>query len=191
MKLGEVTFWGIHGGRTGDADSLFLKKNCVAIGWAKMGDLSDLASDREAFKERMANAFPEKKPGAIPVNAGQLFRFVHEMNLGDMVVYPSKHDRQVHIGRVDGSYRYDPSTEPSYPNRRAVKWLQAVPRTKFSQGALHEIGSAMGLFLVKNYTDEFRAVLEGREAAVTPLAPGLFSSADIEGRLGIPGGENV
>jgi len=42
--------WGIHGGRTGDANTLF---------------------------------YPEKKAGAIPVNAGQLFRFVHEAKSGD------------------------------------------------------------------------------------------------------------
>ena len=29
----EPTIWGIHGGKTGDADSLFLKKSYVAIGW--------------------------------------------------------------------------------------------------------------------------------------------------------------
>jgi hypothetical protein len=29
MKDGTV--WGIHGGKTGDADNLFLKKSCVAI----------------------------------------------------------------------------------------------------------------------------------------------------------------
>ncbi len=170
MNVAEVNMWGIHGGRTGDADSLFLKKNCIAIGWANAGDLGTLAADREAFKARVAKAFPEKKPGAIPVNAGQLFRFVHEMKSGDIVVYPSKRDRQVHIGRVAGAYKYDPTTEPSYPNRRAVKWLQAVPRTKFSQGALYEIGSAMSLFLVKNFADEFRAALEGKETLVTPLA---------------------
>jgi len=32
-----------------------------------------------------------------------------------------------------------------------------VPRTRFSQGALYEIGSAMSLFQVKNYVDKFRA----------------------------------
>ena len=29
-KNTESNLWGIHGGKTGDADTLFLKKNCVA-----------------------------------------------------------------------------------------------------------------------------------------------------------------
>lgn len=170
MTTKETNLWGIHGGKTGDADTLFLKKNCVAVGWPKMGDLGSLKSDRDAFKARVVEVYPEKKPGAIPNNAGQLYRFVHEMKLGDIVVYPSKRDRQVHLGRVEGNYTYDPKTEPSYPHVRAVKWLRAVPRTQFSQGALYESGSAMSFFLVKNFADEFRAALEGKSAPVTPVA---------------------
>jgi restriction system protein len=159
---GEATFWGIHAGKTGDADTLFQRHNCVALGWARMGDLSLLPRDREAFKAKVAEAYPERKPGAIPNNAGQLFRFVHEMRVNDLVIYPSKRDKQLHFGRVLGPYRYDPSDEPAYPNRRIVEWIRAIPRTAVSQGALYEIGSAMSLFQVKNYAEEFRTALEGR-----------------------------
>ncbi len=170
MKSADANIWGIHGGKTGDADTLFLKNGRVAVGWSKMGDLAALRPERDAFKARVAEVYPEKKPGAIPNNAGQLFRFVHEMKPGDIVVYPSKRDRQVHLGQVEGGYTYDPKTEPGYPNVRAVKWLQSAPRTQFSQGALYEIGSAMSLFLVKNYAEEFRAALEGKGAPATPVS---------------------
>src|SRR6202789_410383 len=40
--------------------------------------------------------------------------------------YPSKFDREVHFGRIEGEYFYDPQGSPSYPNRRAVKWLKSV-----------------------------------------------------------------
>ena len=77
--------WGIHGGRTGDADTLFLKNNCIALGWHKVGDLSKLAANREAFKAEIADKYSEKKAGAVPVNAGQLFRFVHEAKIGGAI----------------------------------------------------------------------------------------------------------
>ena len=162
----EATIWGIHGGKTGDADSLFLKKNCVAIGWAKIGDLSKIPPDRPSFKATVAKTFPDAKPGAIPTNAGQLFRFVHEMQVGDLVVYPSKQDRKIHIGRIEGGYGYNPSLEEGYPNIRPVKWLKALPRTHFTQGALYESGSAMSLFQVTTYADEFRAAVEGKLAPI-------------------------
>ena len=110
----EVTVWGIHAGETGDADSLFLSHNVVALGWHQMGDLGLIQPDRDHFKSKIASCFPTMKPGAIPVNAGQLFRFVHRMSVGDYVAYPSKIDKRIHIGRVEGNYEHDVSEEPSY-----------------------------------------------------------------------------
>lgn len=107
----EITVWGIHGGKTGDADSLFLQHNCVALGWPEMGDLSNLQSDREAFKKRVAEVYPTWRQGTKINSASQLFRFLHEMKTGDLVCYPSKADRHIHIGRVTGPYRYDSSCE--------------------------------------------------------------------------------
>lgn len=162
MAAKEITVWGIHGGRTGDTDHLFLRKNFIALGWPKMGDLSLLKPDRDAYKACMAQACPEGKPGAVPVNAGQLFRFIHELKVGEIVVYPSRRDKLIHIGKVEGEYRYNPAIEPEYPNARPVKWLKALPRTSFTQGALYEIGAAMSFFQVKTYADEYLAALEGR-----------------------------
>lgn len=167
MATKDVIVWGIHAGKTGDADHLFLKKGFIAMGWHDMGDLGALKPDRDAFKVKVAQTYPDKKPGAIPNNAGQLYRFVHEMKAGDVVVYPSQRDRQVHVGRVEGPYQYNPNLDSHYPNLRSVKWLHAIPRTKFSQGALFEIGSAMTLFQVKNYADEFTAALEGQTITTT------------------------
>jgi restriction system protein len=162
--MGEIIVWGIHAGRTGDADTLFLKKKCIGIGWATVEDLSKISPDREAFKAKVAEAYPEKKRGAIPNNAGQLFRFVHEMKLGDIILYPSKRDRMIHIGKVVGAYSYNPSLSEGYPNIREVDWLKALPRTHFTQGALYEIGSAMSLFQVKTYSEEFLSALTSKES---------------------------
>ena len=163
--MADVTIWGIHAGRTGSADSLFLKHGVVALGWDKMGDLKVLPPTREAFKQRYSAAYPDAKPGALATVSGIPFRFLHEMKIGDLVVYPSKQDKMVHIGQVTGHYEYDTSVEAGYPQRRNVSWLKHVPRLNFSQGALYEIGSALSMFQIKNYADEFRAVVEGSPVA--------------------------
>lgn len=162
MANKEITVWGIHAGRFSEADGLFLKKNVIAIGWSKMGDLSAIKPEREMYKSKVMEAYPETKPGAIPLAAGQPFRFAHEMKVGDVVVYPSKNDRQIHIGVVQGEYKFNPSLDAEYPHTRSVKWEKAFPRTSFTQGALYEIGSAMSLFQVKTYVDEYLAALEGK-----------------------------
>lgn len=160
MANTDVTIWGIHAGRTGDADTLFLQKNRIALGWHEVGNLSEIAPEREAFKKKIANVYPAMTPGARINSASQLYRFMHEMKAGDLVCYPSKADRHIHIGRVVGPYNYDPTAAPSYPQQRSMEWHKSVPRTNFSQGALYEIGSALSLFQLKNYADEFRAALD-------------------------------
>ena len=109
----EHQMWGIHGGRTGDADTLFLQGGCIALGWHAVGDLSKLPPNREGFKNRVAEVFPTMKQGAVPVSAGQLYRFVYEAKIGDTVVYPSKSDRHIHIGRIEGDYEYSPKEDPA------------------------------------------------------------------------------
>lgn len=132
----------------------------IAIGWPDVGDLSKITANRSSFKEAVAEAYPEKKPGAIPIDAGTLFKFAAEMRKNDLVVYPSKSDRMVNLGLVDGDYFYN-KDQADFPNRRKIKWIQHIPRTEFSQTALHEIGSFVTLFAIKNNTEEFIAAFEG------------------------------
>ena len=117
----------------GDAGGIFLKKNQVALGWEAMGDLGTLATTRDAFKEKLIEAYPDRKPGYYPMATGQLFRFVHEIKAGDLIVYPSKRDKRVYVGEVTGPYLHVEKGSDSYPHRRAVKWLKEFPRTKFTQ----------------------------------------------------------
>ena len=151
----EKRIWGIH---TQD-DNLFLKNDVIAIGWSDMGDLGNIDASRDAFKEKYTQIYPDAKEGSIATGAGMLYRFCHEIQVGDYVVFPSKSNREVNIGVVESEYIYD-SNQPEYVQTRKVKWLQHLPRMVFSQGALYEIGSAMSLFSVKNYADEFLSVLD-------------------------------
>jgi restriction system protein len=160
----EAPLWGIHI-RHGRGDEIFLQEKQLAIGWKEVGDLRKLAPTREAFKEKVAATYPGEKH--VTNSAGQLFRFVHEMKVGDLVAYRSKDERKVYIGTVSGDYRFEPSHIDLYPNRRAVKWSGSYPLTDFSQGALHELGSALTLFQIRNYAQEYRAALAG-EASTEP-----------------------
>jgi restriction system protein len=166
----EKTVWGIHGGRHGVADGLFLSKSVIAVGWREMGDVSGLAADRPAFRAAVEKTYPGRTPAQISASFGQIFRFVHELKIGDIVVYPSKIDRQIHIGEVTGKYQFRPDLDPSHPQTRTVKWIKHLARTAFSQGALYESGSALTFFQIKTYPEEFLAALEGKSAPEAPVS---------------------
>lgn len=155
MAVSNQTVWGIH---TMD-DSLFLNQHVIAIGWEEMGDLATISASHDAYKDKYIAVYPEVKKGSIATSAGMLFRFVHEAQEGDYVVFPSKVDRKINIGIIESAYFHD-DLATLYPNRRKVKWLKHIPRTAFSQGALHEVGSALSFFQVKNYADEYLKALD-------------------------------
>lgn len=154
------SIWGVHMDRT--VGTRPVDEGYVAIGWPRLGDLQPIGATREAFKEAIKRSYPDAKPGSIPVQAGVLYRFLHEVQDGHVVVYPSKNDRLVNIGRFAGAYQYDPEKHPEYPNIRPVEWLQQFPRDQFSQAALYEIGSFITLFSIRNHLEEFIAALEDR-----------------------------
>lgn len=164
--IAQPAVWGVHMGW--HVDNRPIDCGYVAIGWPNLGDLR-LYPDREAFKAALVKA-ADSNAGAVPVQAGVLFRFAHEMRAGDIVIYPSKHDRMVNIGRFTGVVTYLQGDADEYPNRRQVKWLGHYPRNDFSQAALNEIGSALTLFRVRRHASEFLAKVGLVSAEIAPAA---------------------
>ena len=151
----EKKIWGIH---TYD-EILFLKDDKMAIGWKEIGNLREIPANRDDFKKKYVQVYPDASKGAVATCAGMLYRFCHEVQIGDYVVYPSKSDRMINIGEITGDYEFVPDAH-EYVQQRNVKWLKHIPRTSFSQGALYGIGSALSFFAVKNYADEFLSALD-------------------------------
>lgn len=165
-----MVVWGIHMGR--HVATKPVEEGYIAIGWVKVGDLSLVAADRGAYKNKLAEVFPKDKHSAFPNWAGALYKFVHEMKIGDVVVYPSKVDRMVNIGRISGEYEYREGDSDNYPNCRKVKWLKSVARDEFSQAALNEIGSALTLFKVRNHYAEFLKCINEKVDSAAELEEG-------------------
>jgi restriction system protein len=149
--------WCVRAGPNAAADSIFLKKDQIAMSFEEVADdASRLPPVRAAFKEAFARSPHATRPNAIPISAGQLYRFVHEMRIGDHVIYPRKADRTLRWGEIVEPYVYDTEAAPEFAHRRGVRWLGRLPRDAFSQGALYELGSVLTLFEVKSFAEEFR-----------------------------------
>lgn len=159
--------WGIHNDQT-TLD--LVREGFVSIGWAELGDVRPLLDDREALKAKVAETYPSAKPGAIPIWTGVLMRFFAEISTGDYVVSPNKADRTLNFGIIDGEAYFDADADV-HPNRRPVRWIRTdVPRDTFSKSALHEIGSAVTLFRIKQHAQEFFQFLDSGEPASPDLS---------------------
>lgn len=159
--------WGIHMAR--ELGHRSIEDGFISIGWSRLGDATRIPASREAIKKEVLAAYPEAKPGAIPVWAGIIYRFLHAMKIGDGVVYPSKHDRMINLGVVVGECTYHPNAgEESLELQRKVQWLRALPREAFSQTVLNEVGSALTLFQVANNTESLLDAFQGRADDIAP-----------------------
>ncbi|RJK94756.1 restriction endonuclease [Vallicoccus soli] len=182
--------WGIHNDTLG---SELFEEGFVSIGWDALPDLRSIGLDRDRLKIALADAYPERKPGAFAVWAGILHRFGVEMAPGDLVVAPYKKESTINIGVVTGPYEFHAGAT-THRHRRKVEWKRTgLSRTMFSQAALYELGAFLTVFGIRKHDDEFRAALQAKtdtEAAVARAvvraAPGdaEFEAAVDEPRAG-------
>ncbi len=133
------------------------REGFICIGWTRIGNLA--AHDtREKMKAAMHRAFPDWSTGSVNSSYGQVFRFAHEMKVGDPVVYPVKGSREIMIGEITGPYKWAETdrelVENDYANTRPVKWLKTVPRIAFSDAALHSFGSFSSVSTSDEYLEE-------------------------------------
>ena len=94
------------GTKLGGVDSrwdLMKESNCVAVGWDKIGDLSNIEykkEDKEKIRAEIAEKYPES-PQQVGRSTQQLFNFVAAIEEGDLVI-PSDGQKIFGIGRVNG-----------------------------------------------------------------------------------------
>lgn len=145
------------------------QKSAVAIGWHEVGDLTGVTS-REQVLDRVRRAFPENTAMQNAMSAGQLYRFVLEIQRGDYVLTPIKTTRTILIGRVQSDYRFDPDLfAPTYPNIRKVKWLTEKSRDEFTAPARNTLGGLAAVFRADTLLLEVERLL-GKEP-VTEESP--------------------
>lgn len=114
MDLEPRPVWGIHMGRPGgkSPDEFAAKAESIqqlgyiALGWPQLGDIGQLPAGRDAFRCHFQehHGYNASERG-ISAATGMLFRFVHEMKRGDLVVTPSPAGGIVRIGGVASEYR--------------------------------------------------------------------------------------
>ncbi len=174
--------WMVRAGEGGLAIEAFRAESVVAIGWVDLGDLSALKT-RADFARAAAQAYPGHKAGQQASMAGQTYRFVREIAVGDQVVSYDRSERVYLVGEVTGGYQRQPQKLTDYPNMRPVRWLGSVARDALSVAARNSLGAISTLFLIPPpVAREVRGVLDaaraGTRAPQPEPAPALADEAD-------------
>ena len=147
----------------GEAESdtiwpLMRDNDCVAIGWPKLGDLSEFEHNRES-KMQITQLLREQydlPPNVASRKAGEILNFASVMEEGAPVLAASG-ERILGLGRIAGPYRFDPKSHEDAPHQRSVEWTSS---------------------------EEFRLPIgEGLRTAVYSLRKSFDNFIDVERRL--------
>ena len=139
--------WMVRAGEGGLMIDEFRTESWVGIGWAALGDMNRLQS-RADFTEAVAQSYPSMKVGQRASSAGQSFRFVREIALGDDVITYDRGERTYVVGEVTGEYEHRGAGSGEYPNIRRVRWQGTVTRDALSVAARNSLGAISTLFLI-------------------------------------------
>ncbi|MCX5206867.1 hypothetical protein OG897_36390 [Streptomyces sp. NBC_00237] len=142
--------WVVRAGRQGEREPEALEQGLAIAGWSEMPDLS--ASTGRADIQRMVrDAYPEENDYTRRNWTGQLFRFRHEMTVGDLIALP-RMTGQYAIGHVAGAYTYQPDNEEALRHIRPVAWARKdVPREAFRPDLLQSLGSLLTVFELRRF----------------------------------------
>lgn len=162
--------WMVRAERDGRLFDAFKEKSAVAIGWNEVGDLSAVKT-RKAITDLVTAAWPETKPQSAAMAAGQLHRFVNEIEVGDMIVTYNPSRRVYLIGEVAGPYRYDTSIDPEDAQVRPVRWSGEVGRDLLSVESRNSLGSISTLFRIPTeVAAELKKTLSSGQPAKVEMA---------------------
>jgi 5-methylcytosine-specific restriction enzyme B len=137
-------YWRV-GTKLGGVDSrwdIMKKESSVAVGWDKIGDLSNIGykrEDKEKIRAEVAEKYPDS-PQQVGRSTQQLFNFVAAIDEGDLII-ASDGQKILGIGRVNGVYSYEPASDA--PHRRGVQWLSLdewqIPEKEGLRTTVYEI----------------------------------------------------
>ncbi|MEN0664585.1 restriction endonuclease [Caldifermentibacillus hisashii] len=139
-----MTVWLFRAGKQGEFENKFLDDGRVYLTWDDLNiNLKIIESKESLYKSLIQHYDLDKEKTAINW-ASQIWPIAHSMELGDLVVLPSKFNRTIHIGEVTGDYVYDELLGSPYYHYRNVNWIaKDIPRDRFDQDILYSLGVFM------------------------------------------------
>jgi MoxR-like ATPase len=167
--------WIIRAGRTGQYERIALESGVALIGWSDLGELA-IDVSRDELKARVSEAWPDASPPSVASQAGQIYRFIHEVAQGDLAVLPLRSNPgHVAVGRITGAYQYRiegafAGADANYT--REVDWLEdSVPYDRFDSDLREAFGQqgTVSEIIKPQAAQRILAVLRGEDASAIHL----------------------
>lgn len=126
----------------------FRDLTAVGIGFPEIAELAYSGASRKALLTAYSEVRPGIKQHSAMSAASQVYRFVNEIGVGDLVVTHSPTNRRYLVGTVRAACTYQPDrTNLGMDLSRPVDWLPIeVDRDRLTVGTRNSLGSVMTVF---------------------------------------------
>lgn len=115
----KTRYWIFAPGPKAEKWDEFYKSGVMAIGWDKLGDLSEYET-KDEVKDALKKEYKEKNPTN---NTFSCWSFGHEMKEGDVVYVKKGRNNLIGKGIIKSDYIYDESKN-EYRHIRKVEWVK-------------------------------------------------------------------
>ena len=140
---------------------VFKKHDYIGIGWfeeinpiEKNWDLMD----KDFLKEKYREKYSDDANMRVNQNVGQIYRFINDMNKGDIVICPYN-TNDLLIGKITGDLYFEKDISSPYPWRKKVEWVRDnVNRHSFSQPLQNTLRATLTCFEVKQRDEIFESL---------------------------------
>ena len=168
MSADGPTAWLARTGERGFALTDCVNNGVVALRYAGVGDAQPLTVPEIAAAVETTGARTN-----VTMVAGTLARFVHDVEVGDVIVATHLETRSVYFGQVTGDYRFeDPSPVPDFMHLRPVEWFGTLDRdTDVPAARRSDIGKQPTIYALADqeyWLERAEAARESTEAVRAP-----------------------
>lgn len=172
-----MSLWVVRAGRHGEQEATAFKEHLVCHAWNELPDYSAYRA-KDDLRALYKKTYPRESEKQVISGLGQVWRFAHEIQKGDLVALPLKTESAFAFGRVTGEYQYK-QVAPNVMHIRSVEWLKTVPRSVLPNDILRSMNGAQTVFKV--YRNDAESRVE-KILALTPSRPELATenAAEIE-----------
>ncbi len=128
----------------------FEKEGYIGIGWFSNNPIDWDLSNKDFLKEKYREKFPDNPNMRVNQNVGQIYRFVNEISVGDLVISPYV-DNQLLVGVIESELYFKEDKTSPYPWRKNVIWFkEKIDRHTLSVPLQNTLRSSLTCFKVSS-----------------------------------------
>ena len=141
----------------GNYTEVFRKEGYVGIGYNIIEPLED-PTDKDEIRRKYIEYNPNDSKGRVDQNVGQIYRFLNEINEGDIVITPYKR-RMLLVGKVTSKAYFKKDDSSPFNYRKKVEWFsEMLDRSDFSIPLQNTLMSSLTIFKVPQKREIFKTL---------------------------------